>query len=496
MFLGNKSSRGFTGHPLVLLALITGVVSGSASRLSAQTFGNLYNFTTTSLSYPYRNSDGAVPHAGLISSGDRLYGTAENGGSWDLGTIFALKTDGNGFRNLHSFSLSGLEGESPLAGLVLSGNTLFGTAWQAGSGGNGTVFAVNSDGTGFRILHSFGGYPADGANPTIELVVSGTALYGKTDYGGAASAHGGTVFSVNSDGGGYGILYSFTGGDDGDTPRHLTLSGSTLYGTTAGGGAGGNGTVFALNTDGTGFTTLYSFTASSANGEGISTNSDGAGPNGLTLSGSTLYGTCFSGGGSGGGTVFAVKVDGTAFTTLHAFSANFNPSTGWPQTNSDGTWPLGGGVILSGGTLFGTTGYGGASANGVVFALNTSGSGFTALHDFSGSDGALAQGSLLRVSNILYGTTALGGTGNNGTVFSVTLQVPRLSIARAGMNAVLTWPTNVAGFDYSGYTLQSTSNLGPAAVWFTNSVAPVVVGGQNVVTNPITGTQQFYRLSQ
>jgi hypothetical protein len=55
----------------------------------------------------------------------------------------------------------------------------------------------------------------------------------------------------------------------------------------------------------------------------------------------------------------------------------------------------------------------------------------------------------------------------------------------------LTWPTNAAGF-----TLQFTTNLGSSAVWTTNSPAPVVVNGQNTVTNPISGAQQFYRLSQ
>jgi hypothetical protein len=47
----------------------------------------------------------------------------------------------------------------------------------------------------------------------------------------------------------------------------------------------------------------------------------------------------------------------------------------------------------------------------------------------------------------------------------------------------------------TGFTLQSTTNLG-SSVWTTNSLAPVVVNGQNTVTNPISGTQRFYRLSQ
>ena len=83
------------------------------------------------------------------------------GGSSGNGTVFAVNTDGTGFTNLHSFTAkSGLastnsDGAYPSAGLILSGNTLYGTANGGGSSGNGTVFAVNTDGTGFTNLHSF-----------------------------------------------------------------------------------------------------------------------------------------------------------------------------------------------------------------------------------------------------------------------------------------------------------------------------------------------------
>jgi hypothetical protein len=75
-------------------------------------------------------------------------------------------------------------------------------------------------------------------------------------------------------------------------------------------------------------------------------------------------------------------------------------------------------------------------------------------------------------------------------------QWPQLSITPSGPNVILTWPTNNAGYDYTGFTLQSTTNLVSPLVWSTNSPAPVVIAGQNTVTNPITGAQQFYRLVQ
>ena len=58
----------------------------------------------------------------------------------------------------------------------------------------------------------------------------------------------------------------------------------------------------------------------------------------------------------------------------------------------------------------------------------------------------------------------------------------------SGPYLILSWPTNVAGFDYTGYTLQSAPALtGP----FTNRPAAT-----NPSTHPITGPQQFFRLSQ
>jgi hypothetical protein len=66
-----------------------------------------------------------------------------------------------------------------------------------------------------------------------------------------------------------------------------------------------------------------------------------------------------------------------------------------------------------------------------------------------------------------------------------------LNLQVSGANVVLTWPTNATGF-----TLEYATNLVPPAVWNTNSAPTIVIGGQNTVTNPISGTQMFYRLKQ
>jgi uncharacterized repeat protein (TIGR03803 family) len=86
-------------------------------------------------------------------SGSSLYGTTPNGGRNGGGTIFKLNTDRTDYRVLHHFDrpLTSSDGWSPHGGLLLSGATLYGTTEQGGSG-QGTVFKLNTDGTGFSTL--------------------------------------------------------------------------------------------------------------------------------------------------------------------------------------------------------------------------------------------------------------------------------------------------------------------------------------------------------
>jgi uncharacterized repeat protein (TIGR03803 family) len=158
------------------------------------------------------NSDGAAPVGGLILSGNTLFGTASAGGSGANGTVFALNTDGTGFTNLYSFTLAAgsdytnRDGATPADPLILSGNTLYGTAYYGGVSGNGAIFAIDTNGVGtggvgFTNLYSFtatygSDYTnTDGANPQAGLILSGDTLYGTTYYGGLTDS--GTVFSLS-----------------------------------------------------------------------------------------------------------------------------------------------------------------------------------------------------------------------------------------------------------------------------------------------------------
>jgi uncharacterized repeat protein (TIGR03803 family) len=442
----------------------------------------LYTFTGT-------NNDGVSPN-GLVSGSNTLYGTTQYGGtSSPGGTVFALHTNGMGFTTLYNFS-SGTDGYNVNSGLILSGNTLFGTTQYGGTSGDGTVFAINVDGAAFTNLHSFSS--GDAAFPFAGLILSDHTLYGTGSAGGGSSHPDGAVFAVNTDGTGFTNLHGFSGTDGASPFASVILVGDSLYGTTSDSGTSGSGTVFALNTNGTGFRTLYRFTAIPPY-PSPSTNEDGYSPQaGLVSGDKTLYGTTSGGGIAGFGTVFSLNTNGTGFQVLHSFTGG-----------SEGASPS---RILCGNTLYGTTlgdiVGGGTTERGTVFAINIDGTGFHTLYTFAelppfpgpytNSDGGNPK-SLILSGNTLYGTTLYGGSSGYGTVFSISLPVspPQLTIAPAGENVVLTWPTN-----FTNFSLQSTTNLLSPAAWGPISQTPVIVNGLNTVTDAISGSSQFYRLSQ
>jgi hypothetical protein len=82
------------------------------------------------------------------------------------------------------------------------------------------------------------------------------------------------------------------------------------------------------------------------------------------------------------------------------------------------------------------------------------------------------------------------GVSHSGAVLTMTVNAGQ-SGAQEPNSIILTWPATTNG----GFTLQSTTNLGSPMAWADVSIAPVVVNGQNTVTNIISGGQQFFRLA-
>jgi uncharacterized repeat protein (TIGR03803 family) len=326
--------------------------------------------------------DGANPDAGVLIGRDgALYGTTYNGGvcslSCENGTVFALRPPASAGgawteKLLHTFAGYPTDGSNPTAGLAEGKDgVLYGTTNNGGAADAGTVFSLAPpdapDGSWTEtVLHNFafatGG--SDGSNPYAGVVIGkGGVLYG-TCFNGGTSYYG-TVFSLtppSSAGGAWteDILYTFTGGSSSGPHGGLAIGkDGVLYGTTF----GDNGTVFSPGGPWT-ETVLYTFMGGT----------DGAAPAGGVVigRGGVLYGTTQSG---GRGACVSHQPCGTVFSLIPPAS----PGGAWTEKvlhrftgGADGGTPYDNGGIAIGahGLLYGTTAVGGAFNFGTVFSLD------------------------------------------------------------------------------------------------------------------------------
>ena len=455
----------------VFLWFVLALVVLAADGAQGATFTNLHVFSTNSFpDYPGpaygTNSDGVNPDS-VVISGNTIYGTAAYGGLYGYGTVFRMDRDGTHFTNLFNFNQGSYDpntsrwtnnlGALPNAGLVLISNTLYGTTFYGGPFLAGSVFKINTDGSGFADLHDFN--DTDGQGPQHGLVFNNNnnLLYGSTVLAGTYGY--GNVFTVDPNGGGLSFVYQFT--------NMVSPYGGLAFDTNGGiygfgrWGLSQKGLVYKL---GGGYSILYTFTGT-----------DGMAPESTpVISGNTIFGNTTFGGIYGNGNVFRINTDGSAFTNLYSFTPNGGANTDG-ATVFDYT-----GVVLSGNTLYGTAQGSGSGGQGTVWQLNTDGSGFKVLHSFSFTDGGNPE-NLVLSNGTLYGVTFWGYYGISvgvGGVFAITVQ-PTLNVTSLTNRAVLTW--NDATF-----SLVTSTN---ASGTFTN-----IPGAHSPYTNTISGPQRFFRL--
>ena len=390
-------------------------------------YGTVFRVTTNgtlSILASFANTNGANPQAELIQATDgNLYGTTQNGGTNDIiygghGTVFCVTTNG-ALTSLFSFPGGGLGG--PPQGDIIQGSdgNFYGTRNNGGNYGYGSVFLLTTNGT-ITTLASFDN--TNGAYPYGGLVQGSDGnFYGTTVDGGDSGS--GTVFEMTTNGT-LTNLVSFAG-TNGANPYGALVQGNdgNFYGTTESGGSNGLGTVFMVTTNGT-LTTLASF--ASTNGAnpygGLVLGKDGN-FYGTTVSGGAYSNLQYyiNPWLNGYGTVFMVTTNG-ALTSLYSFGAVTHDS-GVPN---DGGNPYGRLVLGTDGNLYGTTYTGGGCGFGTVYRITTDGS-FTTLASFARNPkGANPNASLNRGSDgNFYGTTVNGGTNgyydylHGGSVSSV-----------------------------------------------------------------------------
>jgi uncharacterized repeat protein (TIGR03803 family) len=461
MTIGRRSKQFLTwsfrlGVGALIAATVTPCSGSAASQLRV-----LYSFCATG-GGDYC-TDGEYPEAGLIrDTSGNFYGTTESGGADGAGTVFELTpnktTTGWVHKVLYRFCAQGggncTDGAYPEAGLIRDASgRLYGTTYQGGAVGDGTVFMLTPPAAGKtlwteKVLYSFCQQAdcTDGQRPEAGLIEDASGnLYGTT-YNGGTDGYYGAVFELTPPAPGQTawteiVLYGFcqqADCTDGYNPEagliRDALTGN-LYGTTYYGGANGEGTVFELTPPATGQSAwtesvLYSFCqqADCADGEQPRAHliRDPSGK---------LYGTTSEGGAYNGGTVFALTppAGGQSSWTeilLHSFCTHGG------RDCTDGGYPAANLIRDASGNLYGTTDYGGTDGGGTVFELtpNKVGTAWTesVLYSFCSkgdrdcTDGSYPDAGLLRdASGNIYGTTSEGGANggpygyDGGTVFEL-----------------------------------------------------------------------------
>ena len=352
----------------------------AAPDATAPKLATLYSFTGT--------PGGGFLEAGMVlSTSGVFYGTTADGGAYGWGTVYQLAPGTGGAWTqsvLYSFNPIGLAGDgaSPQANLVIgTGGVLIGTTTFGGSSDQGTVFTLTPPtGSGpwiEKVIHSFKGGSTDGAEPEagLSLAPKTGVLYGTT-YAGGTSGFG-TVFEVAPlTGGGWteGLLYSFTGGADGGNPVASVALATTriLYGTTYTGGTLGYGTVYSLTPPAT---------------------------TGAPWTESPIYSFTNLTDGSGPEAGVTIKYDRTSSGTINVLFG----STFWGGSSNG--CPLGG-FTAGCGTVYSLTP---PTTTGAPWT-------FAVLYTFTGTgkDGAHpSQNLYINSGGVLYGTTFSGGSSSN-----------------------------------------------------------------------------------
>jgi len=309
---------------------------GVASRGAASDRGAVFRFNAAGVSLlsAVTTSGGSFPEGALITGNDgALYGTAREGGTTARGTLYKVTAAGTRTRLVSFTGTSGAaKGNRPRGALALAANTsYYGLTETGGAADAGTLFRMSAAGT----LTTMAEFTAVGPRLPLgglTLAPDGN-LYGTVSRGGAAD--GGALLRVIPSSNTWSTLDDFTVAT-GTQPAGAVLAapGGVLYGMTTAGGTNGQGTLWRYTPAG-GLEALVSFTGISGAAPGSGGFMEGSTrlTGGLALSADgTLYGVTAGGGAGGGGTAFrySLQTPLQAWKLAHLGDANA-PDTGDPD---------------------------------------------------------------------------------------------------------------------------------------------------------------------
>lgn len=222
-------------------------------------------------------------------------------------------------------------------------------------------------------------------------------------------------------------IYDFNSSVSGKEPLGgLITDGTFLFGMTQWGGTNDKGVVFKIKPDGTSHSVLVNF-------DGL----NGDQPHGdLVLVNNQLFGATTKGGTHNEGVIFKVNSDGSNFSIIYNFI----------QASVEH-------MIVDGNVLYGSSmsadndSINGSGEVGFIFKINTDGTSFTKLYQFTGTTGSILKGKLLKIGDYLYGVTAYGGSFANGIIYKIKKDGTDFSVVynseQQGLNSIITDGTSL-----------------------------------------------------
>lgn len=393
------------------------------------------------------------------SAQEELLGLTTNGGPEGKGTLFSLKTNNTGFNIVKGFADWG---NGPLGNLVKGADgALYGTTYQGGIFGYGTIFKVSTTG-GLKVLKHFdltndGGYPKG----SLLLAKDGN-FYGYTSSG--SINNGGAIFKITP-AGVYSIVRSLSINTDGGRPQGnlIQATDGNFYGINNAGGVNGYGTIFRLTPAGA-YTVLK-----------VLSKADGGNSYGSLIQAKdgNLYGMSYWGGTANYGTIFRITLTGV-YTVLRSLASA-----------TDGGYPYGTLLEAKDGLLYGMTSSGGVNYNGTIFKISTAGA-FTVVRSLNTStDGGSPTGNLVQATDgNFYGITKYSSGGTYGTIFKLTTAGVYTVLKKLDLTTTGGYPNGSLFVNTDGYFYGMTNQGGSG---FNGTIFKINATGVFTVITALSG---------
>ena len=327
-----------------------------------------------------------------------IWGTCDDGGITNGGTIFTVDGNGNNLNTVYSYDNS--NAMYPLANMVLAPNgKIYGIICIDNCGTTRELNEYDPVTHTNHIVYNFGMYnpiPDDGMILGTDGNLYGTTIFGESnDFG--------SIYRFNPNTYAFDTIHNFDFYSGSQPHGRLLQINNKLYGYTNQGGVYNRGVIFCLDLSTLNYTDLYDFN--------IGTGVNPIWGSLILANDGKLYGTTqFYAMGNPNGVIYSYDISANQYSVVHYFDYLHGGS---PEASL---------IQATDGKLYGMTRIGGLDSVSVIFSYDISDSIYTDLYDFDKTHGANPFRELMQASNgLIFGVTVNGGTYNKGVLFSYNI---------------------------------------------------------------------------